>query len=302
MKDIDELLVKNLAPCEEPDGRINRQITMLAEKTGYPRYIRKRKRFMLATAGILLFAGFLTACAAWKYLKPAQLAAMTENPAIIEAFNSKDAILINETQSYGGYDVTLLGMASGEVLSDYAEIIDGEFVKEKADRTFYVLAVAHTDGTPMEIRNELPWGEQIEHIYASPAVEGYEPWLYSIGTFGSCKTSGILDGVMYIITECANVEVFADKEIYLYVNEGSRYEGDAYYFDKDTGKLMRNPDYEGLNALFTLPIDAEKADMKAAEQLILECNKVIEQNKEISERYLKYLQETELKNDAQTDK
>ena len=81
----------------------------------------------------------------------------------------------------------------------------------------------------------------------------------------------LLDGVVYRLLECDNVEVFADHELYLCViGERSFYDRSAYSFDRETGMITRNDAYNGLNALFRLPIDASKADPEKAEAYLKE--------------------------------
>ncbi len=74
------------------------------------------------------------------------------------------------------------------------------------------------------------------------------------------------DGVMYQIIDCDNLEVFAERGVYLSVNHSTFFEAEAYQFDKESGEITRNDDYEGLNALFRLPLDLTKADEKAAQE------------------------------------
>lgn len=42
---------------------------------------------------------------------------MTEDGALAKAFESKDAITINETQKSAGYEITLMGIVTGKDLS-----------------------------------------------------------------------------------------------------------------------------------------------------------------------------------------
>ena len=60
------------------------------------------------------------------------------------------------------------------------------------------------------------------------------------------------------------MEIFADKGLYLGVSDSTFYDPKAYQYDKATGEILRNEAYDGLNALFQLPIDASKADPAAA--------------------------------------
>lgn len=71
----------------------------------------------VAVIGILV-VGSASAYAAYRYLTPSQVAdQMTEDGALAKAFESKDAITINETQKSAGYEITLMGIVTGKDLS-----------------------------------------------------------------------------------------------------------------------------------------------------------------------------------------
>jgi len=82
---------------------------------------------------------------------------------------------------------------------------------------------------------------------------------------GGGYSTAVRDGVMYRMLEMDNIEMFADKGIYVGVSSGTFYDREAYRFDEGSGEISRNTDYKGVNALFTLPVDKSKADSAAAE-------------------------------------
>ncbi len=76
---------------------------------------------------------------------------------------------------------------------------------------------------------------------------------------------------MYRICQCNNVEIFADRTIYVAVIDGSDfYDSSAYVYNEADGTIARNENYAGLNALFVLPLDASKADPAAVDEVIRE--------------------------------
>lgn len=81
----------------------------------------------------------------------------------------------------------------------------------------------------------------------------------------------------------ARRKIFADQDLYFYICDGSFYKRDAYLYDKETGIISRNEEYDGLNALFTLPVDIAKADPEKAAAYLEELGIV---EKEISEEKL----------------
>ena len=66
---------------------------------------------------------------------------------------------------------------------------------------------------------------------------------------------------------CNAISFFADRDLYLCVLDQDTYSIDAYNYDTETGKITPNRDYEGINLLFDLPIDARYADSKKADAI-----------------------------------
>lgn len=165
----------------------------------------------------------------------------------------EQALIIDETQSYGDYRVTLLSIISGEMLSEYPHCSNGATA---ADRTYAVVAIENADGVPAP------------EFFVSPLIGGYNPAFYNIAGMSGNYTDMAEDGILYRLLECDNVEIFADHDLYLCVSEGMFYNKEAYCYDGLTGKISRNEEYEGLNALFGLPVDTAKANPeKAAEYM-----------------------------------
>ena len=110
-KKLDEALRQALAPCEEADFWLNQKILNraagLAEnkedikeeknKMG----IRRKKRGLSAAAiaAAVLCTSSVTAYAAWKYLSSSDIAAHVQDRKLADAFLSRQAFIINETQN-----------------------------------------------------------------------------------------------------------------------------------------------------------------------------------------------------------
>ena len=258
-KDIDELLKHALTPNNEPDFWLNQRIL------NHEKEIKRMKkgklssipRIALITATVLSM-GSITTFAAWKYLSPDKVAEVTKDSKLIEAFKSEDAITINEKQSYAGYDITLLGMVSGKNITEYVMEDNGEI---KEDRTYSVVAIEKSDQTPMPS----PSDEQYDEVrfLVSPLIKGYNPNEFNMMTMNGGYIDIVEAGVLYRLSECDNIEMFANQDIYLCVSEGTFYNQAAYHFDEATGEITRNEAFEGVNALFDLPIDSSKADEAA---------------------------------------
>ena len=258
-KDIDELLKHALTPNNEPDFWLNQRIL------NHEKEIKRMKkgklssipRIALITATVLSM-GSITTFAAWKYLSPDKVAEVTRDSKLIEAFKSEDAITINEKQSYAGYDITLLGMVSGKNITAYVMEDNGEI---KEDRTYSVVAIEKSDQTPMPSPSDEQYNEV--RFLVSPLIKGYNPNEFNMMTMNGGYIDIVEAGVLYRLSECDNIEMFANQDIYLCVSEGTFYNQAAYHFDEATGEITRNEAFEGVNALFDLPIDSSKADEAA---------------------------------------
>ena len=93
------------------------------------------------------------------------------------------------------------------------------------------------------------------------------------GRMDGVYTEFVQDGTLYRLTECSNIEIFADRTVYLCVSDADQsspfgYNEEAYTFDNTTGAISRRENYEGVNALFVLPLDKDLADPEAAEEYL----------------------------------
>ncbi|MBD5468762.1 MAG: DUF4179 domain-containing protein [Lachnospiraceae bacterium] len=221
---------------------------------------KKRIPVVAFAACATLLLSSMGVFAAWKYLTPAEVAEGFQDEGLSAAFHGEDAIEINETQEYGGYRITLLGIVSGKNLSHY---IGTDYQGDiEDDRSYVVTAIENADGTPRPMVSDEAYGE--DPFFVSPLIGGLNPWMYNAVTLGGGYTEYIVDGIQYRITECDNVEIFADRGLYLSVNDGVFFENSAYHMDPVTGVITRNEEYSGVNALFRLPIDVNKANPDAA--------------------------------------
>lgn len=252
-KDIDQILRHALSPEEEPDIWLNAKIINgVKEKSNMSN--RKHKISKFAFCVILILAiGTTVAFTAWNYLKPQEVAENILDKKLATAFEGEDAIVINESQTYGNINVNLLGIVSGRDLSDFI----GREKQVLPNLTYVVVAIKNVDGTPIEeVDNfELGFGDK---IFVSPLINGLDPAKYNYHTMNGYYTDFITDGVFYRIVGYDNAEVFLNRGIYISVNDGYKYEEDAYLYNESTGDITRNEEYKGVNALFTLPKDEDK--------------------------------------------
>ena len=266
MKDhIDSLLEQALAPLELPEQKLNDQILRKVKerqdmKQEQVRYSRRMSAAALVAVGILLLCSS-TAFAVYKYLTPAEVVTEINDNALQKAFLSEDAIFVNETQESGGYKVTLMGSVAGRNISDFLmETGKGEVLE---DRIYTIITIERADGTPMPDTSSDEYGQ--ECFFASHYIGRLDPSVYSMMSMNGGYTEFVSNGIRYRVLDMDNIEMFADRGIYVGVNSGSFYDRSAYVYDESTGRMSRNEGYTGVNALFHLPVDESKADPQAAE-------------------------------------
>ncbi len=227
---------------------------IMSEKRSY----RQRSKVVAAVVCTVILLGSGSVYAANHYLNPSQIVdEISADSVLSKAFADKDAITINETQTSNGYDITLLGLVSGEKLGVY---VPDETKKEVSDKHSYAaLAISKSDGSKMSNRN----------FCVSPLINGEAFTDVNAATLNVGLSWFEKDGVIYELIECDNLEIFADRGVYLSLVDDFGDEVAAFRMDEATGKYHKVKDYAGTSALFTLPLDKDKADTMAADKFLV---------------------------------
>lgn len=253
---------------------------------------QKRRISSVLIAACLVLALSVTSFAAWKLLNPGQVAGELGDKALAHAFEEKNAVRIDETQSGGGYDFTFLGIVSGEGISDFT----GSAAEIHPNRTYAVLSIAKTDGSPMPASGDEAYGET--PFFISPLINGTQPWLYNIASMGGNYSELVKDGVLYRLIECDGVEIFADRGLQLCIISNSAfYTTEAFDYNEETGKVTPKAEYDGANLLFDLPLDPSKADPEAAQTYL---DTLWEQDDDTDDGERTPAEEPRAENEAQT--
>lgn len=219
---------------------------------------RVKKTALLIAAAVALLAVSVSAAVVW--LTPAQVAAELNDPLLAEAFQSEDAVILNETQTAGDYTVTLLGMVSGKNISQWCA--DAE-----VRRTYAVVSVARTDGTPLTEDNYGIYATSPDGDFTiTPLVSGYDPRAVNVFTLGSGCSSFLQDGRAYYVLDTRNLEIFADHTVYLALYEGFAAPSYERFSAAEDGSISMRDDVVG--CLFTLPLDESRADPEAAQAFV----------------------------------
>lgn len=256
---LEELMKAALTSKMEPDEEINRRILRnWKENPAMGKQRRKTLQIAAAAVACVMLTG-VTVGATVRYMNAAEAADAMGNEEIAEAFRGENAVSVGEVQEWGDYRVTLLGITTGEKLVQ-ADLSEEDLMLSS---TYAAVAIERLDQMPMPSTGDDAYGEQ--NFFISPLIEGLTPWQYNIASMDGGYSDKVENGILYRIIECDDVMMFADRTLYLCVSDTAFYDTKAYNYDASTGAISRNETYDGMNLLFTLPIDPSKADEAAAE-------------------------------------
>lgn len=210
-------------------------------------------RAVAIAAAVALFT--VSAYAASRWLSPAQVAEQHRDPMLAQAFESEDAIRLDQSVQTENFCVTLAGLVSGENLSSWTSQADQA-------RTYAVMILESLDGTPLN-REDFPLADYT----FTPLVADFTPWSVNNWTLGAGVSLLEQDGVLYYLLDTRSVEMFADHTVYLAFYQGTAPDRDTFTMAED-GTISFVNGFEGPRALFTLPLDAGKADPAAVERFM----------------------------------
>jgi hypothetical protein len=260
------LIASSLTVTDEPDPALVQRTRQAALESAH-RSRKTARPFRVVTITIIIAIIVTgTAIAAGQLLLPQDVAKEHGELALSAAFEGEDAVFINESQTSGGYIFTLLGIVSGARLTDYPS--SGDAIVPES--TYAVIAIQNEDGTPIP-ENYLEYDESFDSpIFTSPLIKGEKPWWVNIKSMTGGYTESAIDGVRYRILDCNDISVFADRGIYICATNEELYppSSKAYIYHDKTGEISPNPEYDGPNALFSLPLDKSKADPEKAAQFL----------------------------------
>lgn len=277
-RELDKMIKNALSTDFKPDLSLDEAILKKARERKMKKSNLMKKYLIVAIVAMFVIAGSVVAFAVWQYLTPHEVALASGDEKLAEAFKAPNSILVESTKIEAGYEVTLLGVVSGENLAESEFYTNGELA---SDRTYAVVAISNEDGTPMPDTSDEAYGQK--QFFVSPLIQGLNPVVYNIITMNGGYLEMVKDGIMYRIIECDNIEPFADRNLYLCVSDTTFYHRNAYAYDEASGLITANESYEGLNLLFDLPLDKAKADETAAMKYLESLNSEPEVNSGESE-------------------
>lgn len=221
------------------------------------RITMKRKGFCRAAIAAAIAAALsVSAYAAARWLAPTQVAEEMNEPDVAQAFRSANAMIINESQETKNFRVTLEGMVSGKGLTGWTE----EYIEQ--DRTYAVVAIENIDGTALNID-----GISLSEYTLTPLVAGFTPWSVNNWTLDAGVQGMSKDGIYYYLLDTKSLEMFADHTVYLAFYHGGSPSRDIFTMSED-GSINFVDTFDDARAIFTLPLDAGKANPAAVEKFI----------------------------------
>lgn len=228
--------------------------TVLAKKDTVA-FNPKTRRFTKAAAIaamciVLASAGGVYAAVKW--LTPKQVAIHFEEKQLAEQFgNQKNDVQMIES---GDYKIAYLGTTTKDKIKN-EKIKSDKDISDK--NTYVVAAIAKKDGSKMT---------ENQSIMISPLIGGTKPWQCNVYSMHGGRASEIIDGVLYCLVQCDNVEIFANHNTYLAVSTDQVFSSEAYDFDLKAGTISPKKNFKGLNCLFDMKLDPTKADEEAVKE------------------------------------
>lgn len=211
------------------------------------------KKFTIPLIAVALIAALsAVALGASYFLSPKDIAEQMKDRTLAAEFAKIDTPFSLPPQTSGDYTFQILGVTSGKNLSDYTDA--------DTEKSYVVGAIARADGVPLTERSD---------IMISPLVAGYRPWHINAFTLGGGRSDILHEGVDYFIFESNSLEIFADHTVYIAAYEGIAPGAETFAMEED-GSIRYQDSYNGPKALFTLPMDASKADPAAVAALLEE--------------------------------
>lgn len=214
-------------------------------------FMKRKPLKVVLIAAVVMTMLSVTAFAVSYFLSASEVADYLGDKEIAALF--KESECEPQTVSNGSYDVTFLGKTTGTLLN----MTEGFECEET--RTYAVIAIRNTDGTPLSPVDGMP-------VQSVPVIEGYMPFrTWSVMNSASGMQR---DGVLYYLFDYENLEIFADRTVSIAVFEGAFFPTPEVLTMNEEGKIVYADGYEGIKGIFDLPMDKSKADPEAAAELL----------------------------------
>lgn len=220
------------------------------KKGEYNMFNRQPLKIILAAVLIIAVIS-VSAFAISNFLSARDVAEHLGESQVANSFDKQENEIESVTDK--GYTVSFLGIVKGEKFNSN-EI--------KSDCSYYVVSVASADGSPLSVADGNPLGMSV-------IIEGYPAWKINTWSLNTSASGMEENGVLYYLYDCENLEIFADKNVYLAVYEGFIPGLDIITMNPD-GTFEFAESYNGFKAMFRIPLDTSKSNPEAANELLKE--------------------------------
>ncbi len=220
-----------------------------AERKGENGMNKTTKSLVIAVLIVAILSS--TAFAISKLLSAGEVAEHFGESQVADSFDKQDNKVESITDK--GYTVSFLGIVKGEKF---------ESKEIKSDCSYYVISVAASDGSALSLVEGNPLGMSV-------IIEGYPAWKINTWSLNTSANGMEENGILYYLYDCENLEIFADKNVYLAVYEGMVPGIDIITMNPD-GTFEFAEGYRGFKAMFKIPLDPSKANPEAAYEILKE--------------------------------
>ncbi|MBR5409803.1 MAG: DUF4179 domain-containing protein [Clostridia bacterium] len=171
--------------------------------------------------------------------------------------------ILGETQTANGYSVTFEGIVKGEDGSGtpfrYNQGTEEAFEIQPEDSLTAVFTISRTDGKSME-------DGELADFDALLLVDGYvSRTFYPQLPFGGELTQ---DGTLHLAVLINPYELLADRGLHIALVKRPVYIDTVLRADRETGEFYFVEDYDGIRAIFEIPLDISYADAEKGEKLL----------------------------------
>ena len=217
---------------------------------------KKIPKIVVAVICLVVILGGIGTYAASRFLSTKQIATEMNDLSVKKAFVGNNVTQLNEMQRSHGYDVTLLGI----VTSDDSSIatLEGHEIEIIKDNTYIAFAVEKDDGSAII--------EGQKKFNVVPLIQGTVLAEIMAPLLGGCDTYSFIEqGGLYEVVAMPNMEIFADRGVWLGITDADEVQKVFVLNPKDDRYRVTSED-NNMAVLFQLPLDATKADTKRAEE------------------------------------
>lgn len=224
---------------------------MKSAAEGKERTFMKKPARILAAAILIIAVISVTAYAISGLLSAGDVAEHFGESRVADSFKKNG--YASESVTDKGYTVSFLGLVKGERF---------ESDSIKSDCSYYAVSVAREDGLPLSLSDGNPLGMSV-------IIEGYPAWKINTWSLDTSANGMEENGILYYLYDCENLEIFAEKNVYLAVYEGFVPGVDIINMNPD-GTFEFADGYNGFKALFKIPLDPSKVNPEAANEILKE--------------------------------